>query len=66
MSYKMVLLEKGDGIKGITLNRPEKHNDLNMEMMTEIDMAFDEAAKDKDTEVIILTSAGIKTKGMWG
>lgn len=58
MSYKMVILEKDDGIATITLNRPEKRNAFNMEMMGEIDMAFDDAARDKDVKVIILTGAG--------
>ncbi len=58
MPYKMVNIEKGDGIAVITLNRPEKRNAFNMEMMGEMDMAFDEAARDRDIKAIILTGAG--------
>ncbi len=58
MPYKMVLLDKEDGIAVITLNRPEKRNAFNMEMMAEIDMAFEEAARDKEIKAIILTGAG--------
>ena len=58
MPYKMVMLEKDDAVATITLNRPEKRNAFNYEMMGEIDMAFDEAAKDKEIKVIILTGAG--------
>jgi enoyl-CoA hydratase/carnithine racemase len=58
MPYRMVSLEKDKSIATITLNRPEKRNALNMELMSEIDMAFDEAAKDKDTRAIILTGSG--------
>ncbi len=58
MPYKMVLLEKEDGVATITLNRPEKLNAFNMEMTGEIDMAFDEAGKDKEIKAIILTGAG--------
>jgi len=58
MPYKMVLLEKGDGVATITLNRPEKLNAFNMEMTAEIDMAFDEAARDKEIRAIILTGTG--------
>jgi len=58
MPYKMVLLEKENGLATITLNRPEKRNAFNMEMMGEMDMAFDEAARDKDVKAIILTGAG--------
>jgi enoyl-CoA hydratase/carnithine racemase len=58
MPYKMVLLDKEDGIAVITLNRPEKRNAFNMEMMGEIDMAFEEAGKDKAVKAIILTGSG--------
>jgi len=58
MPYKMVLLEKEDGVATITLNRPEKLNAFNMEMTGEIDMAFDEAAGDKEVRAIILTGTG--------
>ena len=58
MPYKMVLLEKEDGVATITLNRPEKLNAFNMEMTGEIDMAFDEAARDKEVRAIILTGTG--------
>ena len=55
MAYKMVLLDKHDGIGTITLNRPDKRNAFNMEMMGEMDMAFEELAKDKEIKAIILT-----------
>jgi enoyl-CoA hydratase/carnithine racemase len=58
MPYKMVKVEKGDGIAVVTLNRPEKRNAFNMEMMGEMDMAFDKAARDRDVRAIILTGAG--------
>jgi enoyl-CoA hydratase/carnithine racemase len=54
----MVLLDKEEGIAIITLNRPEKRNAFNMEMMGEIDMAFEEAGRDKEIKAIILTGAG--------
>lgn len=58
MPYKMVLLDKEDGVATITLNRPEKLNAFNMEMMGEIDMAFDEAARDRQVKAVILTGTG--------
>ena len=58
MPYQMVLIEKKNRVATITLNRPEKLNAFNMDMMSEIDMAFDEAAKDKTVRAIILTGAG--------
>lgn len=59
MPFKMVILEKKDGIATVTLNRPEKRNAFNMEMMGEMDTAFDEAARDRDVKAIILTGAGV-------
>lgn len=58
MPYKMVLYEKDEGVATITLNRPEKLNAFNMEMMGEIDMAVEEAGKAKDVRAIIITGAG--------
>ncbi len=58
MPYKMVLLNRRDGIGTITLNRPDKRNAFNMEMMGEIDIAFEELAKDKEVKAIILTAVG--------
>jgi len=58
MPYKMVLLDKQDGIGTITLNRPDKRNAFNMEMMGEMDMAFEELARDKEIKAIILTGYG--------
>ena len=60
MPFKMVILEKKDGIATVTLNRPEKRNAFNREMMGEMDTAFDEAARDRDVKAIILTGAGEK------
>jgi enoyl-CoA hydratase/carnithine racemase len=45
-------------VRRITLNRPEKRNAFNMEMMGEIDMAFEELARDKEIKAIILTAKG--------
>ena len=58
MSYKMVLVQREGMVGTVTLNRPEKRNAFNMEMMGEIDMAFDELARDRDIQAIILTGAG--------
>lgn len=55
MPYKMVIVNRQDGIGTITLNRPDKRNAFNMEMMGEMDMALEELAKDKEVKAIILT-----------
>jgi enoyl-CoA hydratase len=58
MAYKLVSYEKDDSIALITLDRPEKRNAFNMEMMEEMDSAFDEAATDREVKAIIITGAG--------
>jgi methylglutaconyl-CoA hydratase len=47
-----------DRIAFITLNRPEKRNALNHELVAELKQAFDQAAADKQTKVIVLKAAG--------
>lgn len=42
----------------ITLNRPEKRNALNDEMVTELKIAFDHAEDDEQCKVVVLKAAG--------
>lgn len=42
----------------ITLNRPEKRNALSAELVTELKQAFDQAAKDAEVKVIVLSGTG--------
>lgn len=42
----------------ITLNRPEKRNALNAQVVTELKQAFAQAAEDTDAKVIVLAAAG--------
>lgn len=45
-------------IARITLNRPEKRNALNAELITELTSAFEEAKKDDQVKVILLAATG--------
>lgn len=47
-----------EGIASITLNRPEKRNALNFQMVSELREALKRAAQDKQVKVIILKAAG--------
>lgn len=47
-----------DRIGFITLNRPEKRNALNYEVVSELKEAFDKAENDKDVKLIILRARG--------
>lgn len=58
MKQKFVLIQKKDSIARVTLNRPEALNALSYAVRDEFVAAFSELAKDKKTEVIILTGAG--------
>jgi enoyl-CoA hydratase len=58
MSFETVLYEARDGIARITLNRPEKHNALNHQMMDDLDAAFARAGADDSVTVVILSGAG--------
>lgn len=60
MSYKHLLIEKENKIATVTLNRPESLNALNKELLEEISHFLDEAEKDTDLRVLILTGSGPK------
>jgi len=58
MSFKTILTEAVDGVRTITLNRPDQMNSLNDEMVAELYEAMWQADADKVTKVIVLTGAG--------
>ncbi len=60
MDWKYVTYEVADRIATITVNRPDKLNALNDEVMAEIDAAFIRAGDDESCGVVILTGAGEK------
>ena len=59
MEFKYTLFEKRDGIATITINRP-KVNVLNEEAVLEILSRLDEAERDEDVKVVVITGAGEK------
>lgn len=54
----LVLVENSGGVAVVTLNRPEKHNALNAEMMVRLAEAWDQIAQDASVRVVLLTGAG--------
>jgi methylglutaconyl-CoA hydratase len=60
MTDNSVLLEKRGQAFWITINRPEKRNALNAEVIAGISKGYHEAHGDRDVRVIVLTGAGDK------
>lgn len=60
MSKQNVLSRHDSGVTTLTINRPEKLNALNAEVISELEEAFETAAADTDTKVVVLTGAGEK------
>lgn len=58
MSYETILYEVEENILTITLNRPEKLNAFNRQMLGELIDAIDRADADDDVRAIIITGAG--------
>jgi len=57
-SYQRILYAVEQGIARITLNRPEKRNALNAELITEIREALQSSARDKNIRVVLITGSG--------
>ena len=58
MTYKCILYSVEGGVLTLTLNRPEKLNAFNREMLSEMLDAFDRADADDNVSAIIVTGAG--------
>jgi methylglutaconyl-CoA hydratase len=55
--YHTINIRHENGIETITLNRPEKRNALNSQLILELTQALDAAAESK-SGVVILTGSG--------
>lgn len=60
MSDPLVLIADADGIRRITVNRPDKLNALDAATLDALQAAFDAAATDDAVRVVVLTGAGPK------
>ena len=58
MSYKVILLEKEDGLRIITLNRPDRLNAINFDLASELEQVTAEFEEDGEVRVVIVTGAG--------
>jgi methylglutaconyl-CoA hydratase len=57
-ALRYIQYEARDRIGYITLNRPDKRNALNADVVTELKQAFEFAENDADAKVIVLRAAG--------
>ncbi|RJX15813.1 crotonase [Candidatus Bathyarchaeota archaeon] len=57
-SYKTILVEKKDGVAKITLNRPEKLNSINKDVIQDLSLALEDIRKDENVRVVVITGAG--------
>ena len=60
MSYSNLLVTDADGVRTITINRPDQLNALNRATIDELDRALNEADADKSVRVLIITGSGAK------
>ena len=60
MAYEFLLYQKRDGIGTITFHRPKELNALNRRSLEELDVVLDEARRDDEVRVLILTGSGEK------
>jgi enoyl-CoA hydratase len=58
MQLQTLLYEKLDHVLRLTLNRPERVNAINRQMLHDFDKALDAAERDHDIRVIIVTGNG--------
>jgi len=57
----LVLVETADRVRTLTINRPEKLNALNADVMAALDAALDAARSDASVGVVVITGAGEKS-----
>ena len=60
MPYHTLLTENNAGILTITINRPDKLNALNQQVLEELDQVLDQVYQDQQIRAVILTGMGPK------
>ena len=58
MTYETLLVSKNDFVTTVTLNRPDRLNALNMQLVNELHDVLAEEDRNDETRVIVLTGAG--------
>lgn len=60
MSFDNLLIADAEGVRKITINRPEKLNALNVQTLAELNTAIAEIEADSSVEAVVVTGAGEK------
>ena len=60
MAYQTLLTELSEGILTVTINRPDKLNALNQQVLEELNLIVDDIYKDNSIKGVILTGSGPK------
>lgn len=60
MSFENLLIADAEGIRTITINRPEKLNALNVQTVAELNTAIAEIEIESSVEAVVVTGAGEK------
>jgi enoyl-CoA hydratase len=58
MAYENLLAERREGVLVVTINRPNVLNALNARTLDELSQVIDEARRDDDVRVLVVTGAG--------
>lgn len=58
MSEPRIIVEKSNGVAKVTINRPEKHNAMDLPFFREFGPRIDDLGQDPEVRAIILTGAG--------
>ena len=60
MAYRNLEIHHDEGVRSITINRPDKLNALNRDTLNELAIAFAQVAGDDDVRAVVLAGAGEK------
>ncbi len=60
MAFTNLLIDDANGVRTITINRPDQLNALNRDTIAELDQALSAADTDKSVRVLIITGSGPK------
>jgi len=58
MELKNLLVENNEGICTVKINNPKSLNALNAEVLSELEIVFDQLKKDENVSVVVLTGEG--------